>query len=760
MDTQPLFLDQSPLKHTDVEKHAGVLTPMGDNSDMWQQEVVEAAYKQLPFLSDFDLHAVMDKKSEERGYAIGSLEVKPQSNMAMAEEGQRPLDTIQIPFIIREHHLAPMDVFLDGKQYKHMTEGRVRAALFRPDVFDSARDRPPEPNLYTDLQPPLEASSGAGGGGVKLGSADAEKEAGIQAFKGLIKGVKGAFKAKPQKIIGSRTIDAATRSPTTVIGKSGRKSVSGLAAKTTAGKKTVASKASRLRTPPAGGGRSAANVRGTKVAMVPLLPQLQGRVREGHLTRVKLAMQDPNTYTTYVNADEGVQAAMASALGLAESDPEKTAAAAWDQIPPTVVQLRKTASGGYLMKRANAEMYEPEEQEISEDQLQELIGDLDLRPVLESDGSVTASPDAAVKQTLEAEEIRTVDQPGIWMVQDPTGATLTGWAFPQLMSFSMVPLPLTLFSNGSQYSCQDRVAGRLLAKSGDLPKGTPRGYGALYCLDHGTPKVFEPMTISNSYAGPDGLTYHAGQTDTGEQVSFCFHDSVKTVTQTGEGQFMVPEHCKWLALKGQTDLVSEPMLFTKVAGQRLSATGEILSDGITWTFRGAPFAKLASNKYQFLNRLDAEFLAVAAGMEPGFAKQAMDRSGDGELVVVRGLRTLGNPHEKLAAAKERVIQALNSIDQPIRNYDLIKEAAYLDDALTADKILGLGFLNAENVATFVDMLPGLEYASSKLAEMLFAVRLGLKDVPEVAVERMLVAMEDVIGGLRSLQQKEVTFGES
>jgi hypothetical protein len=104
----------------------------------------------------------------------------------------------------------------------------------------------------------------------------------------------------------------------------------------------------------------------------------------------------------------------------------------------------------------------------------------------------------------------------------------------------------------------------------------------------------------------------------------------------------------------------------------------------------------------------------------------------------------------------RELQPLDELDVPIHNYFLAKEAALLSDALTADKILGLGFLNAENVSAFVDMLPSLEAASSKLAEMLIAVRLGLQDIPEVALERMLAALEDVIRGLRSLQEKEIT----
>ena len=95
----------------------------------------------------------------------------------------------------------------------------------------------------------------------------------------------------------------------------------------------------------------------------------------------------------------------------------------------------------------------------------------------------------------------------------------------------------------------------------------------------------------------------------------------------------------------------------------------------------------------------------------------------------------------------------------MRNHFLAKEASVLDDALTVDKVLSLGFLNAENVATFVDMLPGLERAASAISEMLVAARLGMKDIPEVALERMMIALEDVILGLQRLKQKELSYTE-
>lgn len=727
MHTQPLFLDK-PL--TFSEKNAGALTPMGDNSEMWPQEVVDEAYRQLPFLSDFDVHAVVDRVDEERGYAMGSIEVRPVSRQTVTEMEQAPVKGIQIPFIVREKKMAPLDIFIDGKSYHHLTEGRVRSSLFRPDIFDTARDRPPEPSLYADLQPPLEANVGLGGGGVKLA-------AGIPSLeeKNLTPHAKKILQRqgwKPGKPLDDLDLQDAMMEAHPEYAEPGYSP----------------EMSKRL----------------FKVAMLtPILPLLHGQVRSDHVDRLKVAMQDPSMRVAVSGADEGVRAAFESAMQVEASDPEKSAAVAWEAIPPSVVQLRKLSSGNYILKMANAEMYEPREEEVGPEQGEQLLSDLDLTAEVESDGTITASPDPTVKRTLDAEEIRVVDQPGIWKVQDKMGNTLTGWAFPQLLSLDMQPMPLTLFTNGSEYSVQEHVAGALLGKGADLPRGRLQGYGALYYIDHGNPKVFVPMTVRNSYQSPDGSLHYTAFTDLEEEVDLVFTPGLKTVVKMGEMEYAVPEEFSkcWLPLKARTELVSKPLMFTKYAsmdGARpVSSLGEIVSDGNVYSYRGAPFSKVASSQVTFLDRNDAEFVGVAAGVCPSLIKQALDEAAKGEVVAINGLRTLWDPKEKIARAKVKVAKALEGVN--LRNYDLIKEATILDDALTADKILGLGFLNAENVSTFVDMLPGFEYALSQLAEMLMASRLGLKDIPEVALERAKVQLEDVIQGLRTLKQREVSYKE-
>lgn len=658
MNTAPLFLDK-PLEFDGEEKLAGMLTKLSDNTDNWPQEIMQEAYKQLPYLSDFEIHVSLDKLDEERGFAFGSIIVRSKSDMTPEEEEKSTkLRKAHIPIIIKEQKLCPLDIFMDGKKYQHLTEGRLRQSMYRPDMFDVARLRPPEASLLNDLHPPAAAGYGFGGSGIKAGAA---------------------------------------------------------------------------------------------LQLVPLLPQLHGRVLERHVERMKTAMKDPSLHVCVSNGAEGVRAAFESASQLETSNIKQAAEYVYDRIRPNVVQFRKLQDGNVMMKWANTEMFSPREESIPSSVASDLIGEQDMVQQLEGDGSLSLSPDIADKDSLEAEEIEVVNKFGLWKVQDTTGNSLVGWVFPQLLTFDLQPMPLALFNNGSQSALQERVAGSLAGKSTDIPKGVPKGYGTLYYIDHGTAKAFIPINVNTTYRGPDGHMKYVGSTDMGDQIAFSFGPGLKTVVKVGENEYVVPDFFNWMPLRGQTELVSDPSVFSKVASAKKgTSVAELLIDGDVYSFRGPAVAKLAHHQTKFIGRPEAEFLTVALGHQSSKLKTAESK------VVLRGCNVITPLSEKIAAARAAVRKELDELDPPIHNYFLAKEAAILDDALTADKILGLGFINAENIATFVDMLPTLEECSSKLAELLLAVRAGVKEVPEVAVERMLAAVEDVIRGLKSLRQKELT----
>ena len=83
--------------------------------------------------------------------------------------------------------------------------------------------------------------------------------------------------------------------------------------------------------------------------------------------------------------------------------------------------------------------------------------------------------------------------------------------------------------------------------------------------------------------------------------------------------------------------------------------------------------------------------------------------------------------------------------------DLTKEASLLTGPDTVDSVLSLNFITPENIQGYVDSLPELEQAASKLAELLVGIRLGLSDIPEPAVASSMRGIERAITGLKKLQ---------
>jgi len=123
-------------------------------------------------------------------------------------------------------------------------------------------------------------------------------------------------------------------------------------------------------------------------------------------------------------------------------------------------------------------------------------------------------------------------------------------------------------------------------------------------------------------------------------------------------------------------------------------------------------------------------------------------------VMIDGLNTitpLSEVHDQ--AVKEAAVM-LKSFPSDFRR-DTVKLAAALEDSETADKILAMNFINPENVAIFASYLPQLDESVQKVAEMLMAARMGMAQLDEGSLERAMNNLEEVIQGLKGLEQKQL-----
>jgi len=175
-----LYLDTTPPP-VDMPKVAAEAR-LSDSADSWPREVHKELLRECPYLGAYDVSPQLTKVDAEQGYGLGFVRVSsksatmplgPGSDAVMKSQGVR---AIRVPVIIKNKKLQPMDVFLGDKGIYPMSDVRVRAALFRPQVFDSVKSGPGDTSIYDQLYPPSSRQSGGGGGQVssvsqtKLGS--------------------------------------------------------------------------------------------------------------------------------------------------------------------------------------------------------------------------------------------------------------------------------------------------------------------------------------------------------------------------------------------------------------------------------------------------------------------------------------------------------------------------------------------------------------------------------------------------------------
>jgi len=149
---------------------------------------------------------------------------------------------------------------------------------------------------------------------------------------------------------------------------------------------------------------------------------------------------------------------------------------------------------------------------------------------------------------------------------------------------------------------------------------------------------------------------------------------------------------------------------------------------------------------------DGIFLLSGLGLHLGYAAEKIAESAAwSRPVTARAGRVVKTAEEFVEEAKIASAKLYTGLD--LRR-DLSKEAAYIPDPGALDTVLSLGFINPENLATFISYLPELDKTQAALCELLVASRLGLKDIPASALEKVTKSLEEVIEGLNSLAFQE------
>jgi hypothetical protein len=698
-----LFLDQQyKLEFSKI----AMPVKLSDSPEAWQREIASEIYKQVPYLGDYAVNVIIDRVDAERGFAFGSAQVTSKSESPKPD--QKELPSIRIPVIVKDRMLAPMDTFMDGEGVYPLTEKRVREKLFRSSTFEPSSRKPTDQGMVDQLYPPMRTNYGMGSVGsdtMGMGKTASKKkkaansaEAGRQAY---IRGMKAEASANPEM---SGTIKGAS---------------------------LVESIASTI----------------PEVEADELVDAISN-----DMALKVAASRNP------VFAKLAMAIAVAPRVGV-----DKTAAALVSSIKPTVVQLQKLASGNFSVKWANASAFAPQQGTVDLGQANSMAG-TDLGN-MQPGQTVTVGTEKAKKDSLMEEAFVQIQDPGHYkVVNADTNEHLAGLVMP-VVDFEQQPLELFVFSCPQGYAVQDEIAGCPVggtsAESAEMaPKMVElmqaQGDGVPVFVVNGKMKCLLPMTIQNMSQDPEGMTQIQGQTLFGEPITLTPSPGIQAIQRMGDFEYAVPDFVKWYTFEGPAlFLAKTPKDIDNISqGQQAPSTVSVGSTGQgEFSMEGQPLAKVAKTHKQFLKHAEAEFLLVAMGVNPFAAREVLKTaeksSGYVKLAGLRAIVPLASVHAEMV---KKASYTLARFPYHLK-VNLVKEAATLEDADTADKVLALNFLNPENIHTFAGYLPELDAASQKLAETLVATRLGMSSMDEGAIERSMRGIESVIEGLKALPQQ-------
>ncbi len=742
---QPLFLDVSV---PDFLKEAAYAARLGEQPDNWPQELSSELFKQLPFLSDYNVNVNLDRVDPGRGFAFGYADISNLTERPEVEHEEMGIPHIRIPLIVQDRSVKPFSVFLNGEKVLPLTEERVRETLFSPATFDLSTAAPRDPSLIEPLMPPQRSGMGMGGE-YKLASASAEmiKEAfghiskqqwdAIRNSDGVQKEIQ-KYGTPSHPLVVNKMYETAAK-------------VYGFNPKIApAGTTTKSSK-------PASGSQPMKKAAGVenRSLLLAIAPTL--------------SMEDAAEFYEKLASDQyllagfrrnGIAPILVEALDNTPrvSTEEKLASIA-ENIIPTVVTVQKLPGGEFLFKSASAEAFAPDQaskgQTVPEQEAGEAIGQDQAQSMMPGQTATAVSDPVEDTEPMEPSKCKPVEEFGQYKVMDELGNSLLGHVFPTTLGWdgTFSPQPTALFTNGSAYAFQDGVMGELVGKGTNLPDDEPRGDGCFYVVDGGDAVATQPLTIGSSMAGPDGLPKMMANDSFGNPLIITQVEGLQTPQHIDGNEFAIPQNWKFMRLNNPTKVAENADTMSKTSAARAERNSvELFYNGGYQLVGGCGLEKLSTDYRYDLDPVSAEFMLGLLGVDGATAKMKVAEARKKGKVKLSNLHTITLLSERFGEAT-KVASALLA-ELPTLRKDLVKEAAALDDENTVDKILALNFINPESLATFIDYIPELERTSEELAEMLLFSYLGMNELPEGAISRSMKAMEEVIVGLKGIAGAE------
>jgi len=727
-----LYLDSIlPIQKTAAE------TVLPEDPNQWSQEILQEAYKQIPFISDFEPHTVMDRIDGERGFAFGHIEISNKTELQQGASDQAKdavgVKSVRIPVVVKDKKLQPLDLIVTGdSKVLPLTERRLKEALFRPQTFDVTSKTPGDTSMASQIYPPHRDGSGMGGAGGMMGKTSSDLE----------------YYLREQLHVETKTAEDKNKAQFA----ERLSKVLGVDAKKLKGFKKDPNE-SDLKT----SGHDLTGVEKSASLLEAILPT----ALSSDLTSFAHEMKDVGVQQAYVKNAHATLPSINKIWNTNQVTSEKVASSMESAIRPSVIQVSKE-NVGYRVKEANHKYWQVKEaHSVSRGDIIKHFG-VKLAQDADEHGSVTVTDDA-VGEGAPLADLKPITEFGTYKVQNEEGTEMMGLVFPNLTDLDGTVLPIALFTNGSAAAVQPEIAGSLQSTNGELMFGSPTGTGVFVRQSGDETEATIPMTIKGKVT--DGEQKLHVETYDGRECTVSLQPNIQKPTQADEGTFLLPKDYKWMGM-GKAEsvvLVSAPEGGNKVAhAQRKLASVTVRAGGVnSFSFEGFPIDKLASDEKHFLSFDDSLFLLGGLGTDLGYAQTKLAQAiAHGMPVDVRVGRHIQPAESVKMASRRKSQEKLASSPAFDLKRNLFKEAAFIPDPTSVDTILSIGFVNPENIHTFVSYLPEINSTQAKLCELLMSSRLGLSKIPQGPLEKCVKYLEDVIEGLKTLAfQQALALGD-
>jgi hypothetical protein len=314
------------------------------------------------------------------------------------------------------------------------------------------------------------------------------------------------------------------------------------------------------------------------------------------------------------------------------------------------------------------------------------------------------------------------------IVVDRKQGAVTGVFIHDVETLAGEKLAHSLFIGKDVYGYQEKMAGK--SYSAPIEATSSFDMGDDICFVKTSGVALEPIQILSKMTTPDGIKL-AARTHFGETIRLQFSEKIASIQKIAGG-YLIPKSLGIVKLGKRIHPLQEDDVLQKMAMAKISPN--------------LTFLKFSGDNYQFENEKVGSFhgmnaVELTAKLKPFYsnAEELVKTAENRGRVIISGVTD--SQAMKVASVPTPVKLGWN---------DRIKLAAALSDPDSVDAILGLGFVNEENIQAFIQMLPDMQDCVNGLAKILVMIRLGLKG-DENATKMAMKYLQRVIDSLKGLQ---------